>query len=209
MAGLASTILTIVFILAAVISLFYILYILGREKGFVHALLGFFFPPYPYFWGWMNAGRLRMADIMVFWTFVSLGAVAFPMIMAAVAAPSLAFQAGSQEFIPVSGDVNHQGPITVGRQVSGQITDLFGVDEWTYQGSKGEVINLWAAPAAGSEADPRLTVFNPIGLEIAADDDSGGNFSAAISGLQLEQSGVYRIQVDVWSAGAYVLQLDR
>lgn len=209
MAGIASTVLTIVFILAASLSLIYLLYLLAREKGALHAILGFIFPLYPYVWGWLNAARLQIIDIMFFWTFATLGSVAFPLIMAAVSAPTVIAGTGTIQSVGIGADVNRKGPITSAGQVQGQINDMFGVDEWTYAATAGQIINLRADPARGSQADPRLTVLDPAGLEIASDDDSGGNFSAAITGLELDRSGTYRIQVDVWSPGAYTLRLDQ
>ena len=51
--------------------LFYVLVKMYKEKGILHALFGFFCCQlYPFIWGWLNASRLRMYDIMVFWTVI-------------------------------------------------------------------------------------------------------------------------------------------
>lgn len=53
--------------------LLYIIYKLYVDKGFFHALIGFFCCQlYPFIWGWLNAGRLQITDVMMFWTFTSL-----------------------------------------------------------------------------------------------------------------------------------------
>jgi hypothetical protein len=126
--------------------LIYLLYLLYKEKGGLHALLGFFFPIYPYFWGWIRAKQLEIIDIMVFWTIISIGLVVFPLVMGFVAASQMAPEMASfgdiasgdfSGTISTGSDIISRGPITQGSQVSGQIDDLFGVDEYTLAGSAG------------------------------------------------------------------------
>jgi len=51
----------------------YVVYKLFQEKGILHALLGFFCCQlYPFIWGWLHAGRLKITDIMIFWTAVTI-----------------------------------------------------------------------------------------------------------------------------------------
>ena len=69
--------------------LIYMLIKLAQEKGAAHAVLGFLFPIYPYFWGWFNAGRLGILDIMGFWTAVMLIYTGFTFAIGAVAAQSV------------------------------------------------------------------------------------------------------------------------
>ncbi|MCP5097472.1 MAG: hypothetical protein GY943_18155, partial [Chloroflexi bacterium] len=57
-----------ILILCSTVASFYLIFLLFREKGIGHALLGFFFFPYAIVWGWMNAKRLEIFDIMVFGT---------------------------------------------------------------------------------------------------------------------------------------------
>ncbi len=63
----------------------YVLIKLFQEKGALHALLGFFCSLYPFIWGWMNASRLEMRDVMLFWTIVAVFGIIvqilFPMAM--------------------------------------------------------------------------------------------------------------------------------
>ncbi len=71
--------------------LIYMLVRLAHEKGALHALLGFLFPIYPFFWGWVNAGRLGIVDVMGFWTAVIVIYTGFSLAMMAVAAQSMQF----------------------------------------------------------------------------------------------------------------------
>lgn len=56
----------------------FIFYQQYTHQSILHALLGFFIPIYGYIWGWLNARRLDMMDIMVFWTVFTLLAIIFP-----------------------------------------------------------------------------------------------------------------------------------
>jgi hypothetical protein len=208
MSNLASTILTAIFALGTFACSIYLLFLLVREKGGAHGVLGFFFPPYPYVWGWINARRLQIIDVMVFWTLVSIAVVIFPIVMGF---RSLSTATGGFTTMPASSttmeDTVLRGPISRGSQVTGRIDDLFGVDEWTLNGSAGEQVTIVCAPASSSDTDPRIKIIDPSGNEIASDDDGGGDRTATINGLVLSSTGTYRILVDVWSTGAYVLSV--
>jgi hypothetical protein len=208
MSSIASTILTVIFGLGTFACTIYLLYLLVREKGGAHGVLGFFFPPYPYVWGWINARRLEIIDVMVFWTFVSIAAVVFPMVMSfrALTTSPDSFMANTA-VTTFSEDIVQRGPISKGSQVNGRIDDLFGIDEWTINGAAGEQITIWCAPATGSDTDPRIKIIDPSGNEIATDDDGGGGHTATINGLMLPSTGTYRIHVDVWSTGPYILSV--
>ena len=41
---------------------------LFQEKGILHAILGFLCMLYTFIWGWMNATRLGIKNIMIIWT---------------------------------------------------------------------------------------------------------------------------------------------
>jgi hypothetical protein len=206
MSNLASTILTVIFGLGTFACTIYLLYLLFREKGGAHAVLGFFFPPYPFVWGWINARKLEILDVMVFWTFVSIAAIVFPMVIGfrTLTTASEGFSADT-EGSAFSEDTVLRGPISRGSQVTGRIDDLFGVDEWTMNGAAGEQVTIWCAPATGSDTDPRIKIIDPSGNEIGSDDDGGGGHTASINGLMLPSTGAYRILVDVWSTGPYIL----
>lgn len=206
MVGIASTVLTVVFIVATSLSLFYILYLLSKEKGLLHGVLGFLFPIYPYIWGWVNGARLQIFDIMAFWTFVSIGAFVFPMVMGFVSAPMMVQP--SVQSVSTGEDVTRRGPISPGGQAQGELEGLFDIDEYTLAGEAGDRVTIRCRPAPGSETDPRVTVLGPNGNEVVSDDDGGDGMEALISDFALPESGTYRIQVDVWSPGPYVLTVD-
>ena len=207
MSDFASSILTGIFGLGTFVCAIYLLYLLAKEKGGAHAVLGFFFPPYPYVWGWIQSRRLEIVDVMIFWTVVSLAVVIFPLIM------GFRSVANTDTFSvdPVSSSLTEdtilRGPIQSGTQVNGQIDDLFGIDEWTFQGSAGQTVTFWCAPVAGSDTDPRIKIIDPGGVEIASDDDGGDDRTAMISDLNLPSNGTYRILVDVWFTGPYLLNV--
>jgi len=87
--GGAELTLSMILALCSLGCLIYMLVRLAQEKGALHAVLGFFFPIYPFFWGWVSAGRLGMMDIMGFWTAVILIYAGFTIAMGAAAAQSL------------------------------------------------------------------------------------------------------------------------
>ena len=197
--------------------LVYLLYLLYKEKGGLHALLGFFFPIYPYLWGWIRSRQLEIIDIMVFWTIIGIGLVVFPMVMGFVAASQMApglasfgdFTTGDfSDTISTGSDIVSRGPLAPGSQVGGQIDDLFGVDEYTLSGVAGVRVTVWAQAAEGSSTDPCLTVYSPDGFEIASDDDGGGGTKAYVGDLELPMDGTYKIHVDVWSTGPYVIGVE-
>jgi hypothetical protein len=41
---------------------------LFKEKGALHGILGILCGIYTFIWGWMNAGRLGVKNIMLIWT---------------------------------------------------------------------------------------------------------------------------------------------
>jgi len=41
---------------------------LFQEKGILHGILGFICMLYTFIWGWMNATRLGIKNIMIIWT---------------------------------------------------------------------------------------------------------------------------------------------
>ena len=45
---------------------------LFQEKGILHGILGFICGLYTFIWGWMNATRLGIKNIMIIWTLLIL-----------------------------------------------------------------------------------------------------------------------------------------
>jgi len=73
-------ILSIIALLISVASLvFYILVLikLFQEKGVLHGILGLICGIYTFIWGWMNADRLGIRNIMLYWTICIVIAVVF------------------------------------------------------------------------------------------------------------------------------------
>jgi hypothetical protein len=54
--------------LGALICAIIVLIKLFQEKGALHGILGFLCGLYTFIWGWMNASRLGIKNIMVIWT---------------------------------------------------------------------------------------------------------------------------------------------
>jgi hypothetical protein len=70
---IVSTVVLLVVALANLVCLVFVLVKMYNEKGILHALFGFFCCTlYPFIWGWLNAKRMNMYDIMIFWTAINL-----------------------------------------------------------------------------------------------------------------------------------------
>jgi hypothetical protein len=66
-----ATVLTILAVVAAIGSIIcwiMVLIKLFQEKGVLHGILGIICALYPFIWGWMNAGRLNIKNVMIIWT---------------------------------------------------------------------------------------------------------------------------------------------
>jgi hypothetical protein len=59
-----------VFWLASVICFIIVLIKLFQDKGVLHGILGLICSLYTFIWGWLNAGRLNIRNIMMIWTAV-------------------------------------------------------------------------------------------------------------------------------------------
>ncbi len=60
---------------------------LFQEKGVLHGILGLICGLYTFIWGWMNAGRLNIKNIMMIWSIliiigIVIGVIAGPRTMA-------------------------------------------------------------------------------------------------------------------------------
>lgn len=215
---------TAVLILATLGLGLYVLVLLYKEKGIGHALLGFFISPYAYIWGWINAKRLQMIDIMAVWTIVSIMAVAFPVIISVQEASKVLATIDPSEFATMSDDgtVTYSDPllalgsedaipmgsIPVGGRVSGEITDLFEIHNWTFNGVAGQTVTIQGNAAGGDSTDPRVNLLGPDGTLLAGDDDGGQDANALISSFTLPANGQYTIQIDVWQTGRYEIVLN-
>lgn len=219
-----------IFLLTAVLGLatfglgLYVLIKLYQEKGIGHALLGFFISPYAYIWGWINAKRLQMIDIMAVWTVISIMAVAFPVVISLQEASKALAVFDPAEFATVtdggtvvysdpqlalgSEDAIPMGVVQIGGRANGEITDLFEVHNWTFNGSAGQTVTIQGNAFGGDSTDPRVNLLGPDGTLLAGDDDSGQDANALISSFTLPANGQYTIQIDVWQTGRYEIVLN-
>jgi hypothetical protein len=61
-------ILAIIAVIGSIICWIMVLIKLFQEKGVLHGILGIICSIYPFIWGWINAGRLNIRNIMIVWT---------------------------------------------------------------------------------------------------------------------------------------------
>lgn len=62
------SILAIVVGIGSLICWIMVLIKLFQEKGVLHGILGIICALYPFIWGWMNAGRLNIKNVMIVWS---------------------------------------------------------------------------------------------------------------------------------------------
>jgi len=63
-------ILMIILLVANIACFIMVLIKLFQDKGALHGILGLICSLYTFIWGWMNAGRLNIRNIMIIWTVV-------------------------------------------------------------------------------------------------------------------------------------------
>lgn len=64
------SILLILILLANIACFIMVLIKLFQDKGALHGILGLICSLYTFIWGWMNAGRLNIKNIMIIWTVI-------------------------------------------------------------------------------------------------------------------------------------------
>ena len=64
------SILMILLLLVNIACFIMVLIKLFQDKGALHGILGLICSLYTFIWGWMNAGRLNIRNIMIIWTVV-------------------------------------------------------------------------------------------------------------------------------------------
>lgn len=78
---------------------------------------------------------------------------------------------------------------------------------YTVEGRAGSYLTLRMTRISGT-VDPLLRLFDPEGLELAVDDNSGGNRTALLRNIPLRVDGLYSVQVSGGgAAGEYELSL--
>ena len=96
--------------------------------------------------------------------------------------------------------------IAYGQTVQGEVTeDQDSV--WSFEGEAGEAVTLTIT----SDADTALTLRDPSGWELAADDDSGDGSNPILVAVELPTSGVYAIAVRSvgGDAGPFTLLMEK
>jgi hypothetical protein len=98
-------------------------------------------------------------------------------------------------------------PIAYGETLQGTIPEG-DVDSWTFTGTAGDIVTIRANASDIEQMDMFLELYGPDEEFLIEDDDSGGDFNAAIIDFTLPLDGQYLIQVDsVAAPGNYTLSL--
>ncbi len=112
--------------------------------------------------------------------------------------------------LEVAGEPSASGTIEYSQTVEGMLTEDME-DGWFFQGSEGDVVTI-AMNALGDELDCYLELYDPNGLALTDDDDSGEDLNALIEYYELPADGTYRIVAGgalFGVTGAYELTLER
>ncbi len=122
---------------------------------------------------------------------------------------------GNQPPPPSSGQVTFDGgdgydtvavqTISVGQTVTGQISKVFDANNWLFEGTAGQTVNIHVTASEGS--DPFFTLINPDGVELMLVADSGIGHDTLLT-FTLAQSGTHTIRVKVFAVGGYTLSLE-
>lgn len=98
------------------------------------------------------------------------------------------------------------GSITIGQAVTGALTDEARSAAYTLEGRAGDIVSI---SLISNDFDAFLRVFDPSGLELAHDDDSGSGLNALIALLQLPADGLYTIMAESLGGdtGGYTLEV--
>ncbi len=100
------------------------------------------------------------------------------------------------------------GTIELGQQVTGYIQGQ--QDSWTFQGQAGTVITISMEANDDNRLDTYLELYDPDGIMVAWDDDSGIGLNSLIRGVELPVTGQYTIIARGFSQtsfGGYNLRL--
>lgn len=92
---------------------------------------------------------------------------------------------------------NHNtGPIAVPAVLNGRILHPGEVDAWTFNGAKGETLELdLKAARLGSRLDSVLTIVDSAGKQLATSDDMGRGQTDSQLRFKVPKDGVYTVQV--------------
>lgn len=108
-------------------------------------------------------------------------------------------------------DSNH---LAYGASVSGRLSDATPRIVYTFDGQRGEVVNVDLSVTAGN-LDPVLTILNATGNVLLNVDDLAGSRTPSVSGLRIPQSARYEIIIGRYgydlgsTSGGFELEVDR
>jgi hypothetical protein len=92
-----------------------------------------------------------------------------------------------------------------GAACSGNVVDTESADNWTFEGKADQTILITVT--AQGESDPNLTVIDPNGDIIDADDDGDGSGTSPMLNTTLPEDGVYTFRIDAFTEGAYTISV--
>jgi hypothetical protein len=90
--------------------------------------------------------------------------------------------------------------------IGGSITENLAPHVYTFDGYAGQYVAL-EMRGVGGDSIPRLTLYDPFGLPLATDSESGGERIAMIQNVRLPQDGLYTVQAASNVAGGYSVRL--
>jgi hypothetical protein len=126
----------------------------------------------------------------------------------AVLALSLALISAACSVVSFGGQIAAKGgSLEFGESAVGELgaTAMLNtaIHEWTFTGQAGQRVII---TASGVNIDAFLTLYRPDGVELAYDDDGGGDLNALLE-TTLPVDGVYTVAVSAYTPGLYTIGL--
>lgn len=90
-------------------------------------------------------------------------------------------------------DIQQIPVLSTGQPQEAEFADRVTSQLFLFTASEGDVATLTMRQAEGSILDPYLVLIAPGGEVVATDDDSGGNFAAQLSNVELPETGTYLV----------------
>jgi hypothetical protein len=87
------------------------------------------------------------------------------------------------------------GTLANGQTLGAMLTDAEGRHVYVFNGQGGEYVTIQMGRVNGT-IDPILTLYTPLGVPMATDDNSGGNLAATIRNIVLPEDGVYSVAAE-------------
>jgi hypothetical protein len=83
--------------------------------------------------------------------------------------------------------------LSSGEALDGELNDVSQSHVYTFEGTAGQFVTVEMVRVSGT-IDPFLTLYSPNGVEVAADDNSGGGKAALLRNIRLPDNGLYTVQ---------------